>query len=62
MQCPPRPGPGTKRMKPYGFGRCRVQHLPDIQVHPVTQQRQFVYKRDRDDAKTFSTSFSISGR
>ena len=48
MQCPPRPGPGLKRMKPNGFVGGRVDDLPDVDVHPVAELRELVDERDVD--------------
>ena len=51
MQCPPSPGPGLNDMKPKGFGRRRLDDLPDVDVHPVAELRELVDERDVDGAE-----------
>ena len=46
MQWPPRPGPGIERHEAERLGLGRVDHFPDVDVHPVAHQRQLVDQAD----------------
>ncbi len=46
MQCPPQPGPGSKRMNPNGFVAARVEHLPDVDSHAVVDHLELVDQGD----------------
>ncbi len=51
MQWPPTPGPGRELHEPERLGRRRVDDLPDVQAHPLAQERQVVDERDVDVAE-----------
>ena len=46
MQCPPRPGPGIERLEPERLGLRRLDHLPDVDTHPIKQDFQLIDQRD----------------
>ena len=46
MQCPPRPGPGIKRMEAEGLGRGGFDDFPDIDSHAQAEQLEFVDQGD----------------
>ena len=46
MQWPPRPGPGIEGHEAERLGLGRVDHFPDVDVHPVAHQRQLVDQAD----------------
>ena len=50
MQCPPKPGPGIKRMKAERLGGGGFDDFPDVQSHAQAKQFQFVDQRDVDAA------------
>ena len=45
------PGPGSKRMNPNGLVAGGVDDLPDVDLHPVAEQRELVDERDVDRAE-----------
>ena len=48
MQCPPRPGPGIERLEAERLGLGGVDHLPDVDPHPVVEHLQLVDQGDVD--------------
>ena len=50
MQCPPRPGPGIERLEAERLGLGRLDHLPDVDPHPVVEHLQLVDQGDVDGA------------
>ena len=51
MQWPPRPGPGLKRHEAERLGGGGVDDLPDVDPHPVAEDRELVDERDVDRAE-----------
>ena len=51
MQWPPTPGPGRERHEPERLGRRGVDDLPDVEAHPLAQQRELVDEGDVDVAE-----------
>ena len=52
--------PGREAHEPERLGRRRVDHLPDIEPHPLAEERQLVDKAMFTLRKTFSRSLAIS--
>ena len=50
MQWPPRPGPGLERLEAERLRRGGLDHLPDVDPHPVAELRELVDERDVDRA------------
>ncbi len=51
MQWPPDPGARPERHEPEGLGGRGVDDLPDVEAHPLAEQRQLVDQRDVDVAE-----------
>ena len=51
MQCPPRPGPGIERHEAERLGLRGLDHLPDVDAHPVEDHLELVHERDVDRAE-----------
>ena len=62
MQCPPRPGPGLEAHEPERLRRGRVDHLPDVDLHPVAELRELVDERDVDRAEDVLEQLRQLGR